>query len=75
MADTTKIGSSEWWAGSADKLIDFGLGVLGTKLLGGGTTSGENTTPTKTVTAGSNFLPFAILGVIGVGIVVILAKR
>ena len=70
-----EIGSSEWWGNESDKLINFGLGVLSTKLIGGGTTSGENTKPTQSVTASTKWLPYAIIGVVGVAIVVILAKR
>lgn len=69
------IGSSEWWAAESDKLVNFGLGVLSTKLLGGGGTSGQQTQPTTSTMAKTPMITWAILGVIGVAVVVIIAKR
>lgn len=71
MAD---IGSSAWWGEQSDKLISFGLNALSTKGLQSGTTPNQQAEATTSV-MGSNMLPYIILGVVGVAIVVIMAKR
>ena len=70
-----EIGSSEWWGQESDKLVNFGLGVLGTALLGGHTKPNQESEPTTSVMSGKGILPWVIIGAIGVGIVVILVKR
>ncbi len=77
MATTPKIGTSEWWTGTADKLIDFGLGVISYKTSVPRTSQFSNAAPSRSVLGGgfSNALPW-ILGAAGVaGVVLLMRKR
>lgn len=76
MGDYADVGSKRWLSEQADKLIDFGLGVLGTKLIGKDTYSSMGGDSTKSVQPTSTrWMPYAIGGVVAVAIVVLLAKR
>ena len=76
MADLPKVGSDAWWSAQAEKGINFGLGMLNTVLLTGKTSKNQQAEATTSVLPGmSGALPYIILGVVGVGIVLILAKR
>lgn len=70
-----KIGSSDWWTQTADKVIGTGLDVLRAKLVGIEDTSGSNAPYVSASTPTSKYLPF-VLGAGAVGLIVlIMAKR
>lgn len=69
-----KIGSSEWWTATADKVINTGLEVIQTKLQGVDN-QGTNAPYVSTTKSSTNFLPYAI-GAVAIGaVLLILAKR
>lgn len=73
---SVKIGSSEWWTETANKVLDTGLNVIQTKLQGVPKTGyGTTTTPYTTTTSSfSRYLPY-ILGAVGVGAIVVMMKH
>lgn len=76
-AKAGEIGSSAWWTKTADKLLDFGLGMLkyetdGIERTGGGSTAQRESSVMGGMT---NMLPW-IMGAAGVvGIVLLMRKR
>ena len=82
MADTAKIGSSEWFTQQANKLIDAALGAAVYKINGGSNDGVQTGYASNTSNTGSILnsglmekLPFILGGLAVVGIVVIIAKR
>ena len=72
---SAKIGSSEWWSETADKVLDTGLSVIQTKLQGVQTTSGTTANETSMTRSSSGYLPYVIGAVLVGGIILVLAKR
>ena len=72
---SVKIGSSEWWSETADKVLDTGLAVIQTKLQGVQTTSGTTANETSMTRSSSGYLPYVIGAVLVGGIILVLAKR
>ncbi len=71
-----KIGSSEWFTETADKVIDMGLGVIKTKLQGvDAGSSGDAPAYQSATSSSTRWLPYAIGAALVGGIVLILAKR
>lgn len=70
----SKIGSSEWWTETANKVLDTGLNVIQTKLEGVESTSGAKAVYVSS-DSGSKYLPYVVGAVLIGGIVLILAKR
>ena len=79
MAENADIGSKAWFTDQANKLLDFGLGVLGTKLIGDKTyptSSGAGEAVRSPEGSGlTRWIPYAIGGVVAVGIFFLLSKR
>jgi hypothetical protein len=70
-----KIGSSEWWTQTADKVIGMGLDVIQTKLQGVDNTGGSNAPYVGAATGTSKWLPYAFGAAAVAGIVLIMRKR
>ena len=78
MAETAKIGSSEWFTGAADKLLGLGMDILRYKTTAGaGTKGGSETTPGQSTSTSllEGKLPWILGGVAVLGIGIILWKR
>lgn len=71
----TKIGSSEWWSETADKVLDTGLSVIATKLQGVPATGGTTANETSMTRSSTGYLPYVVGAVLIGGIVLVLAKR
>ena len=71
---SVKIGSSEWWTETANKVLDTGLSVIQTKLSGVDDTSGS-TAVYRSAPSATNYLPYVIGAVLVGGIVLVLSKR
>jgi len=72
---TEKIGSSEWWSKTADKVLDTALNVIEAKTQGVPKTGGYTDNQTSMTKSSSGYLPYVIGAVVIGGIVLILAKR
>ena len=72
---SVKIGSSEWWSQTADKVLDTGLNVIATKLQGVPQTGGTTDNQTSMTKSSTGYLPYIIGAVVIGGIVLIMAKR
>jgi hypothetical protein len=76
--ETAKIGSSEWWTKTADKLLGVGMDVLLYKTTAGkGAKGGSETTPGQTPQTSmlEGKLPWILGGIAVIGIGIILWKR
>lgn len=71
----SKIGSSEWWTETADKVLGTALDVIQTKLQGVPDTSKSNPAYVSASNPATKWLPYAIGAVAIGGIVLILSKR
>ena len=68
-----KIGTSEWWTETADKVLNLGLNVIQSKLQGVDNTRGQ--TVYQSASGSMQWMPYAIGAAVIGGIVLILAKR
>jgi len=77
MAESVKLGSSEWFTQSADKLLGLGMDILRYKTTHGQTTGGTGTTPgvSPSTSMLEGKLPWILGGVAVLGIGLILWKR
>ena len=77
MSDPIKLGSSEWFTQSADKLLGLGMDILRYKTTTGSTSTSTSTqaTPTTMTSVMSGKLPYILGGLAAVGIGIILWKR
>lgn len=77
MPETAKIGSSEWWTGTADKIIGVGLDVLRYKTTSGNTDGGSTTTPGQSVSTSmlEGKLPYILGGVAVVAVFFLMRHR
>jgi hypothetical protein len=70
-----KIGTSEWWTETADKVINTGLSVIQTKLQGVDQTSGSSPAYRSTESGMTKYLPYVIGAAAIGGIFLIMSKR
>jgi hypothetical protein len=77
MAESVKLGSSEWFTQSADKLLGLGMDIIRYKTTTGKTTGGTGTTPgvSPSTSMLEGKLPWILGGVAVLGIGLILWKR
>lgn len=71
-----KIGSSEWWTSTADKVLGTALSVIQTKLEGVPATGGDQAAYVSASTPSmSKYVPWVAGGLAVGAIVLIMAKR